>query len=270
MSDRVAVLDHGYVRLVDVMGDDLDVVNSARCSFDKESHWVFEPTSEARNTPAGVYHGGVTKTLSAKDQRLVSYLAEHNHWSPFSHQFLKFEVRAPLMVARQWFKHKVGCVYSEEGDVVEVTNELPPDSNEAWSESSRRYVTEEPEFYIPEVWRSAPENKKQGSGAPVSESTQRYLNELYQEYIHDPDPEVMSLYENAMYWDVCPEQARLFLPAYALYIRFRWTASLYRVITFLKLRQDGHAQQEIQAYADAVRQLSQPHFPVSFEAWGLG
>ena len=114
------------VKYLDHMGSDLDVVNAARVSFDKESDWKPD------------------KILSEKDSKLIDYLAKHKHWSPFSHCYLKFRIKAPIFVARQLQKHTVGL---------------------AWNEVSRRYVDSEPEFYFPDVWRVKPEGSvKQGSG----------------------------------------------------------------------------------------------------------
>src|SRR5690625_4627941 len=129
---RTTVLDKGYVRLVDVMGSDLTVVNAARVSFDRES-----------------------KELNDKDINLIKFLAREGHTSPFRHASLQFEVYAPLMVARQWFKHIVGSDHTMD----------------AWNESSRRYITENEEFYIPDPyeWRSYPRDVKQGSGAPIGD-----------------------------------------------------------------------------------------------------
>jgi len=233
---RVDVLDHGYVRLVGVLGDDLTVVNAARVSFEKESDH-----------------------LSKRDTRLLRYLAEHNHTSPCRHAVLSFEVYAPMMVMRQWGKYRVGSVWSfEDSD----------DPIETWNESSRRYVTEEPRFYVPrpEQWRSAPENKKQGSGDPISdESTTNPLTDSLDDIVGQG----LRYYNMALERGVCAEQARLFLPAYAMYIRARWTVSLHGVIHFLQQRLHEDAQWEIREYARAVYQLAQPKFPESFAAFGL-
>lgn len=131
--------------------------------------------------------------------------------------------------------------------------------------NSRRYVTEEPEFYIPDVWRSAPENKKQGSGEPVdSEKSSELIQCLYQ-----LGEIAEGWYKHALNVGVCAEQARLFLPAYALYIRSRWTVSLQGVIHFLQQRLGEDSQWEIQQYANAVLELTKTKFPESMEVWGL-
>ena len=113
------------VTLVDQMGTDLSVVNAARVSYAK--------TKDAFDV--------------VKDEKLIKYLAEHEHWSPFAHASLQFRIKAPVFVARQLVKHQVGLV---------------------WNEVSRRYVDDEPEFYAPEVWRGRPKNSKQGSDGEVN------------------------------------------------------------------------------------------------------
>jgi thymidylate synthase (FAD) len=134
----------------------------------------------------------------------------------------------------------------------------------AWNESSRRYITEEPVFYIPQAneWRSAPENSKQGSGEPISEGKGFGLTQGLEHYIKQGE----TFYEEALKWGVAPEQARLFLPSYGMYVRWYWTASLYGVAHFLNQRLEHDAQKEIQEYAKAVHELTQEKFPVSIKA----
>ncbi|MFD3273746.1 FAD-dependent thymidylate synthase [Paenibacillus dendritiformis] len=224
------VLDKGYVRLVDHMGSDLTVVNAARVSYAKES-----------------------KELNEKDLRLIQFLAREGHTSPFRHAIMQYEIYAPLMVARQWWKYVVGSAHMEGTG----------DSLEAWNESSRRYITEEPAFYIPAEggWRSQPENSKQGSGEPLSwELGQKYTDELMN-YIEQG----IAKYEQALEDGICAEQARLFLPAYGMYVRWYWTASLQSVCHFLNQRLEHDAQQEIQEYAKAILELSKPLFSHSID-----
>lgn len=222
MIDKLDVLDRGYVRLVDVMGTDLSIVNAARVSYDKES-----------------------AELSERDERLIRFLAREGHTSPFRHATAQFEVYAPLMVARQWWKYVVGSDHVMD----------------AWNESSRRYVTEEPTFYVPKAdqWRSAPANSKQGSGDVVDwELGHEAMMRLF-----DMVDRGMENYEWAIENGIAPEQARLFLPAYGMYVRWRWTASLQAIAHFLDQRLADDAQAEIQAYARAVYALIKPAFPVS-------
>ncbi|WP_340028967.1 FAD-dependent thymidylate synthase [Paenibacillus sp. FSL H7-0940] len=228
MTAKINVLDNGYVRLVDAMGTDLTPVNAARVSYAKES-----------------------QVLTERDVRLIKFLARENHTSPFRHAIAQFEVYAPLMVARQWFKYIVGSAHQEGTG----------DSLDAWNESSRRYITEEPVFYVPaaDEWRSAPENSKQGSGDVVPLPLGASLSADLVEYIDDG----ISRYEEALKLGICAEQARLFLPAYGMYVRWYWTASLQSVAHFLAQRLEHDAQVEIQAYAKAVLSLIEARFPVS-------
>jgi thymidylate synthase (FAD) len=226
---KIDVLDNGYVRLVDVMGSDLTVANSARVSYDKESH-----------------------ELTDKDIRLIKFLARESHTSPFRHAMLQFEVYSPLMVARQHFKYIVGS------SIQEATG----DNMTAWNESSRRYITEEPTFYIPKEneWRKAPENSKQGSGEQLPPASGFIFTDELEKYIEEGE----RLYNFAIeHGGICAEQARLFLPAYGMYVRYFWTASLQSVCHFLNQRLAHDSQVEIQAYAKAVLELAKPHFPVS-------
>jgi thymidylate synthase (FAD) len=132
---------------------------------------------------------------------------------------------------------------------------------DSWNESSRRYVTIEPEFYVPNLdeWRLAPDNKKQGSGGPIGPWIGSVLTDELNRYIEQGE----ALYAMAMDNGVAAEQARLFLPAYGMYVIYRWTCSLQSVALFLNQRLDQGSQVEIRDYARAVLSLIQPEFPVS-------
>ena len=225
IGKSIAVLDNGYVRLVDVMGSDLSVANAARASFAKES-----------------------SQMSTDDARLINFLARENHMSPFRHAFATFEFKAPLLVARQHWKYVVGSDHTMD----------------SWNESSRRYVTIEPEFYIPKLneWRLAPDNKKQGSGGPIDPWTGSIFTEELKKYIEHGE----ALYRLAMDNGAAPEQARLFLPAYAMHVVYRWSCSLQSVALFLNQRLAQDAQHEITKYAEAVKELITPHFPISLSS----
>ena len=222
MSNKIDVLDKGYVRLVDVLGNDLSIVNAARVSYDKESS-EFEP----------------------RDEKLLDFLIRENHTSPLRHAALTFEAYAPLMVARQWWKYAVASTHI--------------DDQNGWNESSRRYITEKEEFYMPSEWRSKPENSKQGSGPALDTCTADNLTKELIDFIDYGQ----ALYNKALDQNVAPEQARLFLPAYGMYVRWRWTVSLQGVITFLNQRLEHDAQVEIQDYAKAVRDLTTQAFPAT-------
>lgn len=219
---KIDVLDKGYVRLVDVMGSDLSVVNAARASFAKES-----------------------LEMSMQDARLLHFLARENHMSPFRHAFATFEFKAPLLVARQHWKYVVGSDHTMD----------------SWNESSRRYITSEPEFYVPsqDEWRLAPDNKKQGSGGPVDPWTGSLLTQELIKLIDQAE----ALYSMAMSSGVAAEQARLFLPAYGMYVNYRWSCSLQSLSLFLAQRLAEDSQKEIQLYAQAVKNLILDKFPIS-------
>jgi len=137
------------------------------------------------------------------------------------------------------------------------------DSLDAWNESSRRYITEEPVFYVPQAdqWRSKPENSKQGSGELIAwELGEKHTRELM-DYIERG----IQKYENALADGICAEQARLFLPAYGMYVRWYWTASVQSVAHFLAQRLEHDAQKEIQDYAKAILELIKPLYPISLE-----
>ena len=226
--NTIPVLDNGYVRLVSSTGTDLDVVNAARVSFDKESNEFTE-----------------------KDERLIKYLARNQESSPFRHSNLTFEVYAPLMVARQHFKYVIGSAHIEDGT--------------AWNESSRRYITENNQFHIPDSdgWRSAPDSRKQGSGGPIDITAGFQLTRDLTLVVSQAE----KLYQRALKMGVAPEQARLFLPAYSLFVRYRWTPTLAGVIHFLRERLGHTAQYEIHEYARAVESLTRSAYPASVSAW---
>ena len=223
--EREPVLDLGFVRLIDVMGDDTSVANAARVSYDKH-----------------------VREMTEKDEKLIKYLAKHDHTSPFRHAFLSFEIYAPVMVARQWWKYVVGSDHTMDG----------------WNEESRRYLSNEPKFYVPDgaSWRSTPKKSKQGSGEPLSiEKGDKltYALTLLQE-------QALQLYKSALEDGVAPELARLFLPANAQYTNWVWSGSLQSVSHFIAQRSKPDAQYEIREYAQAVHKLVKGIFPISLSA----
>lgn len=200
--------------LIDRMGDDLRVVNAARVSFDKESWYVNEEAWLEFDEDL---------TIGEKDQKLLTYLAKHGHWTPFSHVMITMRETVPIFVARQRFKHMVGFTYNE---------------------VSRRYVDDTPEFYIPhEGWRERAENKKQGSKDSIVKTNNALMAE-YQMFLEKAE----ALYHD-MIWDgVAPEQARMVLPQ-SMYTSYYVTGSLAAWARAYKLRIDAHAQKEIQDLA---------------------
>ena len=213
------------VELIDYMGSDLSVVNAARVSFAKKSEleWV-----EKKNSST-LYE----QTLKEKDKKLINYLAKHDHWSPFGHASLQFHIKAPIFVARQLVKHQVGLV---------------------WNEVSRRYVDDEPEFYVPKKWRLKAEDKKQGSSDETIEyqlgSTMEFLKQTY---------------NNMLKANIAPELARMILPQ-NLYTEWYWSGTLIAFARICNLRCKPDTQFETQQIANMIDSISKEKFPVSWEA----
>lgn len=178
------------------------------------------------------------------DSRLINYLARNNHWTPFGHTSVTLHVKAPIFVARQLGKHQVGFV---------------------WNEVSRRYVTDKPEFYMPEVWRNAAYNVKQGSADTPNKYWNRGAGTGYVDRVVDAYEDAYGLYQEMMYDGVCPEQARMVLPQ-SMYTEWYWTGSIAAFCRVYKLRIDPHSQRETQEIAKQIGDVIAPLFPVSWEA----
>jgi len=206
------------VELVDFMGNDNSVANAARVSFSKEA----------------------SSFTSEQNEKLIKYLAKHNHWSPFGHTSVSLRLKTPIFVARQFVKHQVGLV---------------------WNEVSRRYVDDEPEFWFPKEWRSRPDGSiKQGSGGKVDlhfEDNQITYGEAIEGCLF--------AYNNLLSQGVAPEQARMILPLNTM-TEWIWTGSLAAWSRVCKLRLDPHAQLEIQEPTRLIAALVEPLYPVSFKA----
>ena len=204
---------------IDHMGNDLTVANAARVSFGK--------TSEMEDDPWG------PPKLKAKDDKLIRYLAKHKHISPFGHCFASFHVKAPIFVARQLVKHKFL----------------------RWNEISRRYVDDEPEFYVPDTWRGRSADKKQGSDGVSHpplwlDSTMNQVLDLYDQMIHD---------------GVAPEQARMVLPQSTM-TEWYWSGSLDAFADMCRLRCASDTQYETMLVADNINEKMATLFPVSWDA----
>lgn len=200
------------------MGDDLMVANAARVSFGK---WK--------------------DALDEKDERLIRYLAKHEHWTPFAHPQIQMRITAPMFVARQWFRSTVGV---------------------ARNEVSRRYVDDAPDFFKPDAWRKKPDGSiKQGSGDELDYCAQGMASRWYREAID-------SAYENyfaMLELGAAPEQARMILPQCT---ETQWieTGSLAYYARICKQRLDSHAQVEIQSLAKQVADIVAPLYPVSWSS----
>ena len=172
------------------------------------------------------------------DKKLINYLARHNHWSPFGHCSIQFSIKAPVFVARQLVKHQVGLT---------------------WNEISRRYVDTEPEFFEPDVWRGAADDKKQGSSDETinisSHSKRVYLQVL---------KSAKWTYEDLLKQGVCPEQARMVLPQ-SMITEWYWSGTLYAFARVCNLRCKPDAQQETREIANMIDKECGKMFPIS---WG--
>ena len=206
------------IELLAHMGDDLAVVNAARVSMAKESHKV-----------------------CADDEKLIRYLATHNHWTPFAHVQFQFRIKMPIFVAREWFRSTVGL---------------------SRNEVSRRYVDTPPEFWTPKgAWRGRAENIKQGSGDLLPEEVCQSVTSIYGYSLMIAEEAYRDMLERG----VCPEQARAVLPQ-SMMTEFIETGSLAAYARIYNLRSDPHAQKEIQEYAHAIGEAIAPIVPVSWAA----
>ena len=236
---KIKVLDKGHAELMDHMGSDLTVCNAARVSFNKESEWGldFDAIERLKSCP---YNKDDVRVLKEKDEKLIRYLAKHNHWTPFAHPQITLRIKAPVSIRTQFFKHKQGF----------VENEI-----------SRRYVSYEPEFYSP-TWRGKPtDGAKQGSEDFITEETR---TNLYDAIYRESYETALHVYNTLIEKGIAPEQARFVLPQ-GMYTEWYWTGSLAAYARFYKQRKDDHAQWEIREYANAIGQIIEPYFPVSWK-----
>lgn len=207
------------VELVDHMGSDDSIVNAARVSFHKDA----------------------SQFTKEQNDKLLNYLAKHNHWSPYAHAFASFRIKAPIFVARQLVKHQVGL---------------------AWNEVSRRYVDDEPEFWMPTEWRGRPVNAKQGSNGVMAEAQPEMM---LSQTLGWAMTVCLNTYIDLLKVGVAPEQARMILPQNTM-TDWIWSGSLAAFCRVCKLRLDPHAQQETRELVGGIKGLLEPLFPVSFTA----
>lgn len=173
-----------------------------------------------------------------KDTKLINYLARHNHFTPLAHTAVTIRVKAPIFMARQFVKHQIGLV---------------------WNEESRRYIDEEPEFYLPKVLRGRPVNAKQGSSGDLESS------ELFTQMMLTETKNCLDLYDRLLEENVAPEQARMVLPQNTM-TNWMWTGSLVAFSRVVKLRVDEHAQKEAQELGWLINDVVAPLYPVSWKA----
>lgn len=261
---------------LDHLGTDLTVVNAARTSFGKESDWVYayppedaegnqldyEPPMVLSQADASLIRflarGFRTKdwdalldeVLSAAFQSpdyatqkseltdiLLHYKKSAQHWAPFGHPHMQIRMKLPIFLARQFVKHQVGGV---------------------WSEESRRYMSSEPEFWFPSEWHGRPEDIKQGSDGLVTDQDRAFW------HARDATVNALGTYNTLMYMGVAPEEARIVLPLNTM-TTVTWTGSLLFWSRVCNQRVDSHAQLAAQELGRQIADIAQPLFPVS---WG--
>jgi thymidylate synthase (FAD) len=218
-EDEIRVLDHGFVRLDDCMADDLSVVNAARVSF-------------ARRKDA----------MDESDEGLIRFLLRYRHGTPFEHNSFRFHVRAPIFVAREWFRHRVG----------------------SFNEFSMRYARATDDFYVPE-----PEDVRTQVGKPGSysfEPVEPELAEATREELRAVYDEAYATYERLVERGVARELARLVMPVGA-YTEFYWTVNARSLMNFVSLRAAETAQREIRRYAEACERFLEAKMPVTYAAF---
>lgn len=213
------VLDHGFVALTAVMGDDRTPARTARTSFRNASKERSED----------------------QDAKLTRYLIENGHNTPLEFNQLRFYAKAPIFVARQWFRHRTASA----------------------NEISYRYVTAAREFYVPDAERmqKKAENNKQGSSVELVDRPEECdaLIRAASEFSFD-------MYERLLGEGLAPELARAVLPVNT-YTEFYWQQNLHNLFHFLELRTDAHAQYEIRVYAEAMLEMTEQVFPTITNAW---
>ena len=217
---------------VDGCGSDLSVVNAARVSFGKKSEWNPD------------WRDDYYEPLLPADSKLIKYLAKHKHISPFGHAFASWHCKAPLFVHAQLVKHKFLR-----------TNTI-----------SRRYTTENIEFYTPDVWRGRSADKKQGSDAEVAVNVAWYdRDDGYNSWPEDSQFIALEAYQKMLDLGVAPEQARMVLPQSTM-TEFYWSGSLDAFASMCVLRLKGDTQYETRLVAQQIDEVMSGLFPVSWRA----
>lgn len=217
---EINVLNAGFVKLVDVMGTDDDIANAARVS----------------------YSAGDDSKKVNNNKNLVRYLLKHEHTSPFEMVQIKFHIKAPIFIARQWMRHRTASI----------------------NEISARYSVLNKEYYVPELNQIAKQStdNKQGRGECFSKETGKELQEL----LEKSQKQSYEIYENLLECGLSRELARVVLPV-GMYTEWYWRMDLNNLLKFLRLRLHPHAQYEIRVYAEAIMQIIKELFPVTYGAF---
>jgi thymidylate synthase (FAD) len=215
----IEVLDHGFVRLDGAMASDLSVVNAARVSFARRKDEMDE-----------------------SDEGLIRFLMRDRHGTPFEHNAFRFHIRAPIFVAREWFRHRIG----------------------SFNEFSMRYARATDDFYVPAAEDVRSQVGKPGAysfepvGPDVAETTRETLRAVY--------AEAFAAYERLVKLGVARELARAVMPVGA-YTEFYWTVNARALMNFVSLRSAETAQREIRRYAEACEQFLAEEMPVTYGAF---
>lgn len=220
------VLDRGFIKLIDSMGSDLTTVNAARISF-----------------------ANIKEVFDLKDEKLINYLAEHQHFSPFRHIMLTLHIKLPIFVKNQMVKHQIGSEWTLE--CVKGLN---------FNEISRRYVDTNIEVHIPSEWRMQSKTSKQCSTDQLAPNS----DYIKGEYIKSIEL-AFKTYTKMISSGVAREQAREVLPL-SLYTEIYITGSLQMFANLVKLRNHPTAQKEIQEYAVAIDKACSQVAPLSWAA----
>lgn len=218
IGQEIPVLDHGYIKLIDVMGSDRDIAQGARVS----------------------YSGKDNKTVR-DDEGLIDYLMRHKHTSPFELAVLKFEIKLPIFVERQWVRHRT-C---------------------SMNEISGRYAKLPDEYYIPEERIIGEQSKSNKQGREVGDHPYSFT---YRSGLMDQSRRAFERYEASLDAGIPKELARVGLPL-GTYTKKIWQMNLHNLFHFLNLRTDSHAQWEIRQYAKVIEEIVSKLFPVSYKSW---
>jgi thymidylate synthase (FAD) len=218
------VLDKGFINLIDKMGCDAAIASAARVSYNKQDEILAEYNI-------------------AKDTKLIRYLMRHNHTSPFEMAELKFHVKLPIFVARQWMRHRTG----------------------SFNEISARYTQLSSDYYVPDIKRCQfqSHDNKQGSSQDYVDPN---IQHLWQDMIYQAMNTANQDYRELVRSDIAKELARIVLPL-SQYTEFYWKVDLHNLFHFMLLRSDNHAQFEIREYSKALEKIVKEHFPISYQAW---
>lgn len=218
IGQSIGVLDHGIVEIVDTMGDDAAVIEAARVSYK-----------------------GADKPNMNKDEHLLRYLMRHWHTTPFEMCEIKFVIKCPLFVARQWHRHRTASI----------------------NEYSARYSQIKDQFYIPDLERvqGQSETNKQGSDGIMSIAAPDFIKKLA-----SSSATSKRVYDAFVERDIAKELARLFQPVNG-YTEYYWKCNVHNLMHFLRLRMDPHAQYEIRVYADAMFELFKQWMPITAQAF---